>query len=120
MEGLLRKLMEMVAKNDKYDPWIESVNIDQAISNLEEEIEELKEALEKDEIESVVEELGDMIWTAMLVLLVARRSYGVDLKQVIGNLEGKMRARKPYIFDGYKPSLEVARRIWKEAKERGE
>ncbi len=120
MEKWLKELMEMIQKNDEYDPWIDNVDLSEALKTVEEELQELKESLENDEMEGMVEEIGDLIWTAMLLILVAKRSMEIDPEDVVLRLKKKMKARKPYIFEGYKPSLGVARKIWKEAKERGE
>ncbi len=115
MRDWARKIAEMIEKNYEYDPWIESIDIEEALREVEEEIAEIREAISKRDLENLEEEVGDLLWTSFIVFLVAAKS-GFDPSGIVKKLEEKMKRRKPYIFKSRKPSLEEAVRIWKEAK----
>ena len=115
MREWARKIAEMIEKNYDYDPWIEEIDLEEALKEVEEEIEEIREAMKKGDDENLEEEIGDLVWTSFIVLLVAAKR-GYDPERIVGKLEEKMKKRKPYIFSGFKPSLEEAVRIWREAK----
>ena len=118
MEKWLRKLAELLERNDKYDPWIDEVSVQEVLETVKEEIAELYQAVEKSDIENIKEELGDLLWTALLVVLSVKRNFDIDVEEAIELLEKKMRNRKPYIFEGIKPTLNEAVDIWIKAKEK--
>ncbi len=118
MEKWLRKLAELLERNDKYDPWIDEVSIQEVLNTVKEEIEELNQAVEKKDMDNIKEELGDLLWTAFMVFLSVKKNFDIDGGEVIELLEQKMRSRKPYIFEGKKPTLDEAAKIWIKAKEK--
>ncbi len=115
MRDWTRRIAEMIEKNYEYDPWIESIDIEEALREVEEEIAEIREAISKKDQENLEEEVGDLLWTSFIVFLVVAKS-GFDPSRIVERLEKKMRRRKPYIFESQKPSLEKAVKIWKDAK----
>ncbi len=112
-----QKIAYMIRSNYIYDPWIENIDIEEALKEVEEEIAEIREAISKKDKENLREEIGDLLWTSFIVFLVASKRF-FNPSDIVDSLEKKMRRRKPYIFESNKPSLEEAIRIWKEAKER--
>ncbi len=112
-----QKIAYMIRSNYIYDPWIENIDIEEALKEVEEEIAEIREAISKKDKENLREEIGDLLWTSFIVFLVASKKF-FNPSDIVDSLEKKMRRRKPYIFESNKPSLEEAIRIWKEAKER--
>ncbi len=117
MRKWLEKLANMVERNYEYDPWIEAISVEEALEEVEEEISEIRKALENGDDENLKEEIGDLLWTTSLVFLVAVKM-GHDPNEIVSMLEEKMKRRKPYIFKSWKPSLKEAVRMWMEAKER--
>ncbi|MCD6450500.1 MAG: nucleotide pyrophosphohydrolase [Thermotogaceae bacterium] len=118
MEKWLKKLGELLERNDKYDPWIDEASVLEVLNTVREEIDELRQAVEKNDIDNVKEETGDLLWTAFLVVLSIKRKFKIDVEEVINLLEKKMKNRKPYIFEEKKPSLDDAVKIWIEAKKK--
>ncbi len=112
-----QKIAYMIRSNYIYDPWVENIDIEEALKEVEEEIAEIREAISKKDKENLREEIGDLLWTSFIVFLVASKRF-FNPSDIVDSLEKKMRRRKPYIFESNKPSLEEAIRIWKEAKER--
>ena len=111
----LERLMFMIERNYEFDPWIEAIDVEEGLREIEEEIEEVREAIRRNDKENLEEEIGDLIWTAFMTMLVSFKR-GLDPEKVVKKLEDKMKKRKPYIFEGFKPSLEEAKKIWREAK----
>ena len=118
MEKWLKKLLELLERNDKYDPWIDEVNTQEVLNSVKEEIYELQQAIKNSDIENIKEEVGDLLWTALLVVLSIKRNFDIDIEEVVELLEEKMKNRKPYIFKGEKPTLDKAVEIWVKAKEK--
>lgn len=117
MKTWARRIAEIIERNYDYDPWIESIDIEEALKEVEEEINEIREAISRKDRGNLKEEIGDLLWTSFIVFLTASKN-GFDPSEIVDMLEEKMRRRKPYIFESYKPSLEEAVRIWKDAKEK--
>ncbi len=118
MKGALERLVDLVLKNDEYDPWIDSIDPIEALETVEEEVKELRRELEIGNFENIEEEMGDLLWTVFIVLSVLKRK-GFDPDRIVEKLEGKMKKRKPYIFEGKRVDLEQAKRIWRMAKGEG-
>ena len=116
-EEAVLKLAELIMRNDEYDPWLETIDNEEALNALKEEISELESALGDGDREKILDEVGDVLWTVYIALSVLKRTLGVDYRAIVERIEDKMRRRKPYIFDGKKVSLEEARRMWRKAKD---
>jgi NTP pyrophosphatase (non-canonical NTP hydrolase) len=115
MNSWMLKLMDMIERNYLYDPWIDGIDLDVALKTVEEEIEEIRKAMKNEDRENLEEEIGDLLWTTFIVFLVALKK-GLNAEKIISKLEEKMRRRKPYIFENYKPTIDEAIRIWRKAK----
>ncbi len=113
-ETLLEKFKEMMIKNWTYDPWTNQETLNSAIKNLEEEIEEFKAELNN--INAATNELGDILWDVFNLMYVFSKEKNVPLEKAFSEIINKMSARKPYVFEERFVSLEEARRIWKEVK----
>ena len=73
-------------------------------------------AVEKNDRENLKEELGDLFWDTLMVMLIAEKEGLFKPNEPLLSLIEKMRRRKPYLFTGQKVTLEEAERMWTEAK----
>ena len=117
MKDWTLKIIDMIERNYEYDPWIEAIDIEEALKEVEEEIAEIRKAISKDDMENLKEEVGDLLWTSFMVFLVASKKF-FEPSDIVEFLERKMKRRKPYIFESEKPTLEEAVKIWVEAKKK--
>ncbi len=116
MEDFFELLADLLKRNDAYDPWLDVIDTEEALEALKSEISELEISLSEGDKEGILEELGDVLWTLFITLSVAEREYNLKRLDVIKGLVGKIRKRKPYIFEGRKVDIEEAYRIWRNSK----
>jgi len=94
-------------------PWDKKQTIFSLKKYLMEEVDELKEEIEKENIEGIKEETGDVLYNLLFLLKVAK----IDYKEVFEILTKKLIRRHPHIFGKKKEKDEKdVIRIWKEVK----
>jgi NTP pyrophosphatase (non-canonical NTP hydrolase) len=97
---------------DRFDEFYEILKIDRQNSDFSRkrdlfdlhdhlvgEVEELKQALDNDDGHNVMEELGDVFWNTLMIMIMAEEKYGFTGKDVIEDSLAKIRRRKDHIFD---------------------
>lgn len=99
-------------------PWTRTRNgLLEEILELEDEVRELKEAVEKNDVENMREELGDVFWDALYFGMLAEEKGLFTLKEVFEEVHRKMKRRKPWVFGNEKvASAEEAVKRWHEIK----
>ena len=73
-------------------------------------------AVENNDVENLKEELGDLFWDTLMVILIAEKEGLFKSSEPMAALIGKMRRRKPFLFTGQKVTLAEAEQMWAEAK----
>lgn len=115
---MVERLLEIIERSLEKCPWLEKQSIETLLEALASEIEEVTEAVKKNDLANLEEEIGDLIYDALLVAAVAQRDYGIDLESAIQKVVEKISHRKPWLFWEEKISLEEAEKIWKERKKK--
>lgn len=110
------KLCDIVQRNINKCPWVESINLNIMVNEASSEIKEIEEALNKNDIDNLEEELGDLIYDSFLLLKIAERDYNISTNKVIKRVVSKISNRKPWLFWDEKISKEEASKIWRERK----
>jgi tetrapyrrole methylase family protein/MazG family protein len=110
------KLIDAVRKNRKYSPWAKIQKIDTYIHQLTSEVDEVKEAIENNDIENLKEELGDVLWDLLNMFIICEDNHNFNMDDSINNVIQKMKNRKPHIFEGREISPEEEEIIFKERK----
>ncbi|MGM5481878.1 MAG: MazG nucleotide pyrophosphohydrolase domain-containing protein [Nanobdellota archaeon] len=103
-------------KSIHYDPWVKDRGVRGYIEEMKKETREVVEAIEKNDVENIKEELGDVFLDWLHASLLCEDKYGFTLKDIIDNVNEKLERRKPYIMTGEKVSKERAEEIWQEVK----
>ena len=116
MEKELIELSETTRKNIQFCKWVETQDFENYFWHLQEEVDELKEAIKNKDTENIKEELGDALLDMLMLIRIAERDMGIDSKQIVSGVIRKLKRRKPYIFENRSVSLEEGRRIWYSAK----
>jgi len=111
------KLLDDVQKTLEECPWCKEQTLDSLKEEPSKEAKELKEAIEKKDFKNIKEEIGDLIYDTVLIALVAEKQGILTLKDVIHDVNEKIRRRKPWCFGGDKvnDSAEALQR-WHEIK----
>lgn len=111
------KTIQALRDKDTGCPWDREQTLSTLIKPLQEETEELIEALEDKDREHIAEELGDVIWNALILLETAEEEGIAKKSQILSNVNNKMICRHPHVFDGIVAnSTKEAIQIYSEAK----
>lgn len=116
METKFNELLDAVKKCRKYCPFIQEQTTEKHVEELRLEVQEVIEALEKDDNENLQEELGDVFWDLLMTIIIAEQENKINSKQVIEDVIQKFRRRKPSIFEEKTLPKEEVHRVWHEAK----
>jgi len=100
-------------------PWDMKQTIETAVEDLLSEAGEVREALEKDDMENLREELGDLLWAIVFTANISREKHLFDIEDILRDARAKMIRRHPHVFgDARAGSPEEAMWHFQDAKER--
>lgn len=100
------------------DIWIRDQNNQSLLPYLKEETAELIEAIEKDDLENMVEELGDILMQVMYHASVGEKEGMFTFEEILATLNKKLRRRHPHVFDGVTVnSISELDQLWQKIKE---
>ncbi len=116
MEKELDEFVKLARKTLAECPWANLQDVKSYVKQLTSEAEEVKTAVANNDHENLKEELGDLFWDTLMVMLIAEKEGWFKPKEPLLSLIEKMRRRKPFLFTGRKVTLEEAERMWSEAK----
>lgn len=110
----LQYYMEQVADNDI---WLKEQTHESLLTYLKEETDELAVAVKNDDIDNMIEELGDVLWQVVFQTSVAEYDGFFNLEDVLDGLNRKIRRRHPHVFDGViVSSVEELDAMWQQIK----
>ncbi|MBF0780290.1 MULTISPECIES: MazG nucleotide pyrophosphohydrolase domain-containing protein [unclassified Granulicatella] len=99
------------------DIWLREQTLDSLIPYLQEETQELIEAIQQEDDAHIIEELGDVLWQVLFQTSVAETEGYFSLEEVLEELNKKIRRRHPHVFDGVVvKSVEELDALWQEIK----
>ena len=99
-------------------PWTTVRTVDEYVQYIRSEADELVAAVANGDRQNVKEELGDLLFTVVVCMLLAERSGSIPANEVMDGVVAKMRRRKPFVFDGTPVTVQEAKRLWAEEKAR--
>ncbi len=100
-------------------PWSREFKLQDTFNELRGEIDEAEQALKNNDDENLKEELGDVLWDALHLIIAAEKEKGFDIKEILDNIIKKHRRRKPYVFGDMKINTkEEAINVWEEIKKK--
>lgn len=109
-------LLDIARLNRKNSAWSNERTFAEMCTELENELRELEEANDKQDIENINEELGDVLWDLFNLFAIAEEKWGSDSSRIEAKIVEKVKRRKPWIFTDEKPTADEEVRRWKEAK----
>ena len=112
------ELMNVIKETLDKCPWVKEQTIESLKSEPLNEARELKEAIEKKDIDNFEEEIGDLIYDALLILAIAEKEGITTHQKALRRIISKIKRRKPWVFgnEKVKDSKEAILR-WHEIKE---
>ncbi len=100
-------------------PWDRKQTIHSMLEYVDEEIHEVKEAIENGDHENLKEELGDVIFQLVMIAQIAREQGYFEMDDVIEMIDKKIRSRHTWVFGKDKAlTPEEAVKKWKENKKK--
>ncbi len=113
----INDIRELVHKLRKECPWDREQTIKSLKQDLLDEAQELAEAIENEDNENLREEIGDILFSTLLITEIAEEEGLFTLEQALKELKEKMIRRHPHIFgDAEAKTAEDAKRLFYEVK----
>ncbi len=114
-----QKLVDIVAKLRKECPWDREQTNQSIKNNLIEEAYELLEAIEENNDEAMIEELGDVLLQVVFHSKIKKDEGAFDINDVIKHLIEKLIRRHPHVFGEEKArSAEEVLKQWHKIKQK--
>lgn len=111
------KILAEKLRSEKGCPWDRKQTIATMLKYIDEEIEEVREAVANGDHENLKEELGDVLFQIVMVAQIAKENKYFDIDGVIENIYKKIRSRHTWVFGKDKaktPQEAIAK--WKKNK----
>ena len=122
MKNKFEHLVETVATLRGPDgcPWDKKQTHQSLIKCLQNESQELIEAIEKHDDENMKEELGDVLLQVLMNAQIAQEEGKFSIEDVIVYLDEKLHRRHPHVFGNHAKALsaEEALAVWREMKKK--
>ena len=116
MEKAVKEFVDTLLLQRKKCPWAREREIAQQLPELESEVAEFREAVEKGDVENMREELGDVLWDALFIGIIAEEKGLFTLRDAIEDAHTKLKRRKPWIFEEKDISEEESLKRYHEIK----
>ncbi len=114
----IMKLAE-VLRSDKGCPWDKKQTISSMLTYIDEEVDEVKEAVEKSDYTNLAEELGDVIFQLIMIAQIAKEDGYFEMQDVLDGIYDKITSRHTWVFGDDKAATpEEAIEMWKKNKEK--
>ena len=101
-------------------PWDKKQTHESLIKCLQNESQELIDAIEKHDDENMKEELGDVLLQVLMNAQIAKEEGKFSIEDVIEYLDEKLHRRHPHVFGDHAKaaSAEEALAVWREMKQK--
>jgi len=100
-------------------PWDKKQTINSMLEHFLEEANEVKSAIKKCDYKNLREELGDLIFTILMIAQIARERRLFNINQVLRDIDKKIRRRHTWVFGKQKArDAKHALKMWRENKKR--
>ncbi len=117
----LKDLTDIIAvlRSEKGCPWDKKQDSLTIMNNIEDEVIELRQAIQNEDIDNIIEEAGDI-----LMLLCMQAQFGdeqefFNMNDIIDGIVKKLVFRHPYVFGNETAtSIDDANKIWEQQKKR--
>ncbi|MBR9690649.1 hypothetical protein GOV08_03110 [Candidatus Woesearchaeota archaeon] len=113
----IRELIEIASLNLNNSPFIQKQTAIDHSKELQSEINELVDALEKNESKDIIEEIGDVLFAFLILIKICEKEFGFNINDSIKSSIVKIKRRKPHIFNNNKITLDEEKKYWNKIKE---
>ena len=118
IEKQLAELYLFMKRTNEYSEWWRESTLQQWVQELQQEVAEMKVELEKNDQEKFRQELGDVLWDVLALILKSEEKGIVNLEELLPEIQKKFKRRKHFVVEGKKVSKAEEAKIWEEVKRR--
>lgn len=112
----LKKLAEKL-RSDTGCPWDRKQTIASMLKYIDEEVSEVRQAIENGDHENLKEELGDVLFQIVMITQIAKEHKYFDLDEVVCKIYDKIKSRHTWVFGKDKAKTpEEALTMWQKNK----
>ena len=112
-----KELVKYCKKASELDPWVLKRGLAGYCEELNDEAQEVIEAMNNNDFKNLKEEAGDVLHDWIMLCLIAEKQGLFTMEDAMDEVLEKMQRRRPYIKENKKVSLDEARKIWKMVKQ---
>ncbi len=116
MAKTFEEFYEILKQDRRFSTWSAQQTFEKRYNELADEVEELKLALSSNNPKEIEDELGDVLWDTLFLLLIAEEKGYCSVTSVLKNSVEKLKRRKPWIFEGKIHPIEYEEEYWVKAK----
>lgn len=114
----LKKLAEKL-RSDTGCPWDRKQTIASMLQYIDEEVHEVRQAIENGDHENLKEELGDVLFQIVMIAQIAEEHKYFQLDDVIAGIYDKIKSRHTWVFGKDKAKTpEEALEMWRKNKKK--
>lgn len=117
MKDTFEKMVALMKINRAKCPWVKEKDLGEYSRQLEGEVQEVKQALNKKDYDNLKEEFGDVFIDLLMLMIIAEEQGICTVKECMNLGMEKIKRRKPWLLTNEKVTKEEAMRIWKEVKQ---
>ncbi len=121
-KGSFEKIVQImkILRSENGCPWDRSRNLSNLRENIIEEAYELVDAITKNDVENIKEEVGDLLLQSVFVSQIMEEKGVFDIYEALNSLSKKLIERHPHVFGNRKVKTpEEAKASWDSVKNRG-
>ncbi|PIN73451.1 hypothetical protein COV20_04470 [Candidatus Woesearchaeota archaeon CG10_big_fil_rev_8_21_14_0_10_45_16] len=118
MRDAVEKVYELHKKNQIYSAWAQDETIIDMIKDLQSEVEEVREEAEREDWDNFKDEIGDVLWDCLGIIVRAENEGHFTMKEVLEHIHQKFTERKPFLLESRHISKEEENKLWREVKEK--
>lgn len=117
MKEAFEKVYSLMQKNHKYSPWVNQTSLKNHAEELQKEVQEMIDEIDKKDYENFRKELGDVFWDLLKLIVHSENKGWFSTKEMFEEVYEKFNRRKPFLVEGKKVTLEEEMKLWKEVKQ---
>lgn len=118
MKQKFEELYKFMKLNHSLSQWAKETSLKERTIELQKEVQEMIDELEKEDYEEFRKEVGDVFWDLLGLMVKAEEEGLLDIKEVLHEVHEKFKQRKPFLLEGKSVSLDEEKNIWKKIKEK--
>jgi len=113
------KILAEKLRSETGCPWDRKQTIASMLEYIDEEVSEVRIAIENGDHKNLKEELGDVLFQIVMIAQIAKENKYFDLDQVVEGIYKKIKSRHTWVFGKDKAKTpEEALEMWKKNKEK--